>query len=291
MKNPIKIAAVLFLFLAILPRLGAAQTDSAAKPLADTSWKHHLNAYANFTQVSFTDWSQGGENALSYALGAEGSAIQELPKTQWATTYRFAFGQARLSQQGLRKTDDKIDLETKLVYKIGTYLNPFVAVNARTQFTTGYSYDAATNQPTPISDFMDPLYALQSIGFGYQPEKAFKTRLGLALQEIFVKNYTLYTDDPATPTIEKSKVEGGLESVTDVEVPLDDNVLFKSKLEMFAPFKHLDVVVVRSDNTIVAKISKYFSANLNVQFVNDANVSPRTQIKEALAIGINYSVF
>jgi len=46
----------------------------------------------------------------------------------------------------------------------------------------------------------------------------------------------------------------------------------------------LDRVILRNDNTIAAKVNQYVVVNLNVQFLNDANIlaenpdeaSPRT---------------
>jgi hypothetical protein len=59
---------------------------------------------------------------------------------------------------------------------------------------------------------------------------------------------------------------------------------------MFAPFKQFDRVIVRSDNTIAMKVNQYVTVNFNVQLINDANVTPRTQTKEALAVGLSYTL-
>ena len=117
-----------------------------------------------------------------------------------------------------------------------------------------------------------------------------KTRLGLALREILTSHYPLYADDPKTPAIEKTSVRGGLESVTEVEWHLDQNLMFSSKLELFSAFKTMDEVVVRNDNTLAAKVNKYVTVLLNVQLINEKPISPRTQVKEALAIGVSYNL-
>ena len=86
--------------------------------------KNSLVAGLTLTQIAFTDWAQGGENALSYSLSADGKAEDDELGTNWTTLYKFAFGQTRLGDQGLRKTDDIIDLSTVFTYKIDKYLNP-----------------------------------------------------------------------------------------------------------------------------------------------------------------------
>ena len=265
------------------PHMYAQDTTKAP----DYGWKHTLVSGLNLTQVAFTDWAQGGENALAWALTLEGKSVNDLERSNWSNSYKFAFGQARLGGLGLRKTDDKIDLETIFTYKLGTYINPYAAATLKSQFAQGYKYDAAGNK-TPVSKFFDPGYLTQSVGAVYQPMPEIKTRFGAALREIFTSEFTGYADDPTTSTIEKTRVDGGLESVTGVEWKMDGNILFTSKLELFAPFKTIDEIVVRNDNTIAASVNKYITVNLNVQLINEKQISPRTQIKETLAIGLTY---
>lgn len=274
---------VLLLFFGITFSVYAQ--DSTKVP--DWGWKHSLVSGLNLTQVAFADWAQGGENALAWALSLEGKSVNDQEKNNWSNSYKLAFGQARLGGLGLRKTDDKIDLETILTYKLGTYVNPYAAATLKSQFAQGYKYDAAGNK-IPVSKLFDPGYLTQSVGAGYQPMPEIKTRLGAALREIFTSEFTGYADDPTTTTIENTRVDGGLESVTDVEWKMDDNILFTSKLELFAPFKNIDEIVIRNDNTIAAAVSKYIAVNLNLQLINEKQISPRTQIKQTLAIGLRY---
>jgi hypothetical protein len=281
----------LFLLLCIAGISSAQEIQTTPPAVVDTSWKHTMIVSANITQVSFTDWAQGGENALAYALFLDGKSTYAAGVIDWVNSYRFGFGQAKLAAQGIRKTDDKIDLESVLTYKIWTYINPFASVSLKTQFTEGVMYDAQ-GVATPVSNFFDPAYITQTLGFGYQPVPEVKTRLGLALRETIAKTFAeKYSDDPATASeIEKVRVEGGLESVTEVGWTVMENVVLNAKLELFAPVKHFNRTSVRSDNTLSAKVNKYLSMNLNVQLINDPQVQARTQIKQTLALGFSYTL-
>ncbi len=278
----------LFTVIVCLPILLTAQTDSSA---AQSNWKHTLVTGITLTQVTFTDWAQGGENALAYTFGIDGKSVRDVTETNWSNSYKIAYGQTRLGSKGLRKTDDKIELESVLTYKLGTHVNPYASATFKSQFDDGYKYDDAANTKTKISSAFDPMYFTQAVGVGYQPIAQLKTRLGAALREVSDKNRFGYSDDAkTTPQIETSKIEGGLESVTDVEIKIEENTLFTAKLEMFAPFNNIDVVVVRSDNTLSSKVSKYISLVFNVQLINDRSVTAKTQIKEGLALGISYAL-
>lgn len=276
-------SAILLLTLALAltsPVLAQAPADSVGP------WTHGLVAGLTATQVSFKDWAQGGENAFSWASTLDGKHVFDRGMLTWGNTYKFAYGQAEIGSQGVRKTDDKIDIESMLTYKMGVHVNPYFAASLKTQFTKGYIYRAIGD--SVVSDIFDPAYFTQSVGVGYQPIPEVKTRLGAALREVVTSNYRQYADDPATAEVEKMRVEGGVESVTTLDWKIEENVLLTSKLEMFAAFKQIDVVIVRNDNTLAAKVSKYLTVNLNVQLINDRVISPRTQIKQTIAFGFSY---
>ncbi|HZY10876.1 MAG TPA: DUF3078 domain-containing protein [Bacteroidota bacterium] len=286
MKN---LLYVVVLLLIMMQRI-QSQTQSSATPPPEYGWKHGLLTGLTLTQVAYTDWVQGGENALAYTITIDGKSAQDEAMFNWTSIYKFAFGQTRLGIQGLRKTDDIIDLGSVFTYKLGSYINPYGAVTVKTQFARGFVYDA-TGIGADVSKFFDPAYFTQSAGVGYQPMKEFRERLGLALREVITDKFNQYADDPATTSIEKTSVDGGLESVTNVEWQLEENMLFTSQLELFAPFKALDEVVVRNTSTITAKVNKYITAILSVQLINEKRASPRTQIKENIAMGLSYTIF
>ena len=273
-----------FIFSFLLCSLLFSQNE-APKP----EWSHTLIAGLTFTQVSHTDWVQGGENALAYTFTIDGKSVRDVTLLNWSNSYKIGYGQTRLGSKGLRKTEDKIELESVLTYKMGTHINPYVSATLKSQFDDGFKYNDAAGTKVQTSSRFDPAYLTQAVGVGYQPIAQVKTRLGAGLREVFSGTYG-YADDPATATIETSKVEGGLESVTDLSWQFEENILFTSKLEMFAPFNNLDVVIVRSDNMLAAKVSTYISVNLTVQLINDANVLARTQVKQSLAMGLTYTL-
>lgn len=273
-------------FLLLLASLSCAfaQTDSVVSP-----WTHTLVSGLTVTQVSYSDWVAGGENALAYTVTLDGKSVRDVSVTNWSNSYKIAYGQTRLGSKGLRKTEDKLELESVLTYKLGTLLNPYASATFKSQFDDGFKYDDVLGTKAQTSGAFDPMYLTQAIGVGYQPMSEVKTRLGAALREVLSDNYG-FADDPATTAIESSKIEGGLESVTDVSWRFEENILFTSKLEMFAPFNNIDVVIVRCDNMLAATVNKYITVNLTVQLINDATVLARTQVKQSLAMGLTYTL-
>lgn len=277
---------ILFLLtLLVISSPAFADPDTAKIKLG---WEHNIISGLTLTQISYTDWAAGGENAFAYNASIIGKSINEEEMTSWTTNYKLSFGQAEISDKGLRKTDDAIILETILAYKLKTHVNPYISASANSQFTTSYEYNDSSR--TAISTFLDPLYAREAIGVGFLIDEHIKTRIGLALRETFTNTYTRWADDPKTPEIEKTRIEGGIEWVTDVEVKIEENVFFKSHLETFAGFKTFSKWVIYNENLITAKISDHFNVQLGVAIRYDEFIIARTQIKEGLALGVSYQL-
>ncbi len=275
--------------------LTAHAADSTAHAAVDTTpqpkygWQHTMAGGLNLTQISFSDWSQGGQSAFAWATSIEGQSNDEEKRTSWTNSYKLGFGQTKIGGQDVRKSDDRIDLESVINYKFGSYIDPYFSATFRTQFAVGYTYDKL-GVATAVSKFMDPGYMTQSLGAGFQPITEIKIRAGAALREIFASQFINYTNDPNTNGHKTTKIEGGVQIATDIQWKLDDNLLLTSKTDMFAAFKKLEQAIVHSDNSIVAQVNSYVKVLINVQLINEAPVTPRTQIKETLAVGLSYTI-
>jgi hypothetical protein len=272
------------------PTAALAQ-DTAAPPPA-TGWKHSLVSGLSLTQVSFKNWSKGGENSLAYTLSLDGKSTLTDGAVLWENQYRFAYGQARLGDKELRNTDDVIDLASVLTWVIAEHLNPYASATAKTQFATGYQYDA-NDVGIPSSKFLDPAYFTQAVGLRYQPVAEVRTRLGLGLREVITDMYSSfnYADDPQTGEIEKTSVNGGLESVTDIEWVVMENVLFTSQLAVFEPFSDTKHPVVNNKNKLTGKVNSYITAMFEFELVYDDVVSPQAQLRQGISLGLSYTLF
>jgi hypothetical protein len=286
-----RMIAAVFIVLSSACVLAQPRQPAPPEP-SKWGWRHSVVSALTVTQISFKDWAQGGENALSWTARLDGKSTLDDTAFTLGNSYKMVYGQAKIGQTKSRKTEDRIEFESVLTYKMGTYVNPYVGATLKTQFSTGVTVDAAGVE-TPVSKFFDPGYLTQSAGVGYQPLKEIKTRFGVALREIATSTYWTYANDPKTPPQDRVtiRVDGGFESVTDVELKIDDNVLFRSKLELFAPIRKPSDATLRMDNALTATINKYMVVILNVMLINDERASTRLQVKEMLSLGLSYTLF
>lgn len=248
----------------------------------------------NLSQLALVNWSQGGEEALAFTFySAFGLNYYDAP---WAfeNKLKLAFGRTKLGSNDFRTTDNEFFLENLLTYNAGWFANPYFSNTVRTVLAKGYKYDDDDNS-VYISNFFDPGYINQSIGLAYKASENFTTRLGVGFQETIVStdsfavNYNV--DDLNTTKVEKFKFDTGIESVSNFNVKLDDDLLYTSELRLFGTFDQLDVWDVRWDNILTAQVTKLINVNLNVLIIYDADQIAKTQLKEALQLGITYTIF
>ncbi len=273
------------LALVIPLRAYGSGADSTTGP-----WNHDLIFRFQLSQASFTNWEQGGENSLAYRTSLEGKSVRQDSSVSWTTSYQFVFGQTKAGSQGVRKNDDNISIETIVAFTPRSSINPFISVSLQTQFARGYKY-GKTGLAEAVSKFFDPAYITEYVGAGYSPVRVVKVRLGFALRETIVSRFTVYTDDPLTNTIEKVRIDGGPSVVTELEWKLNEYVLLKSKLNLFSPLRRFERIIVRSDNSLTARLNSFLAINIDLNLINEPDVNPRTQVKESLSLGLNYAIW
>ncbi len=263
----------------------AAQDDAAKEP--EYGWKNKAVGSLNLTQNSFDNWSQGGENSLAWQLNFNARFENNQEKYNWSNSLKLTYGMVKSGKEESKKSVDEIKLESVLNFNAGWFVRPYGAVNAETQFSKGYDYGAEPK--VAISDFLDPGYFRESIGLEYTHQDNFKTRLGVSGKQTVTRNFPFYSDDPATPEVEKLRLEFGAESVTDVSQKLGENLLLVSKLELFSNLKSVQEIDVNWDTVLIAKVARYVEVNFNFKIFYDRDISVKRQLKQALSMGLTYS--
>jgi hypothetical protein len=278
-----------FLFITLFS-LNALAQDIPDSMLVE-GWNPGGIVGINLSQVAFTNWAQGGSNSLAFSAFTKlGATYYNLPY-KWKNKLNLAYGRSKIEDSGFRTTDNDIYFESVLSRKFGWAVDPYFAVTFRSAITKGYNYTADPIEQ--ITDFFDPGYLTEALGFTYDHNKIVTTRLGLAFQQTFANQFAaLYSDDPDTPNeIEEFKFDTGIESITELKYEFLPNMTYNSFLRLFSRFTSLDVWDVRWENLITAKINDYFNVNFNMVLLHEISQTRKTQFKEALMLGFSYSLF
>ncbi len=280
-----KIVILIFLFSFV--NLVSAQ-DEADSTL--NMWVPSLLASANLSQIAFQDWSKGGESSFSFVLGADWLMNYKSENWSFKNQLKGEWGQSKTGTDIKKITANNAFNETVYMYDPGWLFKPYASNLIRTPISEGFNYSEEDKEQ--IVAFFDPGYVTQSIGFAYDESDVIKTRLGVAFEESFANKFAAqYTDDSETSELEKFKFETGLESMTDLKLQIDDNVVFNSKLRLFSGFNRMTVWDVAWDNTFTAEVNTWLNVNLRYILVYKQSESLRTQMQEALQVGIVYNIF
>ena len=278
----------LFILLLFFSTVTTAKSNEEKK---DTLWTPGGVVGLNLSQIAFSNWTQGGDNSLSFTIFSNLKLDYIGMPWKWTNSLKLTYGRSKIGSQGYRTNDNEIYYESVLIHRLGWKVNPYVDATFRTAITKGYNY--GSDPAMQIADFFDPAYFTQGLGFAYDEDKGIRQRIGIAFKQTVADKFaSLYSDDPETmDEIEKFKFESGLESVTEVEYEFLENMTYDGYLRLFTRFNELDKWDVRWDNIITAKVNDYVNVNFNFLLIYEKDQSLKRQIKEALQLGFTYSLF
>ena len=273
-----------FFFLLTFSFITFAQKDTL-----NGFWAPNASAGISISQIALSNWTQGGENTITWTLIGNGGYEYFSKNWNFRNTLKITYGRTKLGSQNFRTNDNELFIEFVLSKELGWDVDPFLSNSIRTPITTGYNYKVEPFQKK--ADFFDPGYIIQSIGFTYDKHPLFQTRLGFAVQETFTNKYRQYSDDPKTKKTEAFKFETGFESVTSFQQFIYDNIIGKSSLRLFTRFENLDVWDVRWENIIIAKVNDLLNVNFDYLLIYKKAQSLDIQIKQSLQISFIYTIF
>ena len=263
-----------------------------------TYWKTGGDFSLQFNQSYFENWAAGGER--SWALGSILNAFAKYNdgKNSWDNTLFMGLGYINTESNKTRKTDDKIEFNSKYgrqAYKKFSYA---AQLNFKTQFFEGINL----KNDMVMSDFMSPAYLNLSIGMDYKPDDRLSVFYSpLSGRVIFVLDDSLSSIGAfgVTPD-QKIRPELGSYFVVQAKFEVVKNVIYQSKLDLYwnytpdDPATELYNIDVMWDNSIQFKVNSIlsfvFTANLiydhDIYSINEEGKKEWLQLKQTFGGGI-----
>jgi len=305
---------ILTLITALFISYSSIAQDSTSAAV-DTSWKRSGVFGLNFTQVSLSNWSAGGENSFSGIVIFNYTANYAKGLNAWDNNIDIGYGLTQNGKKDPIKSEDKIDLSSKYGRYAFKHWYYSVLLGFKSQFTEGYNYP---NDSVKISNFMAPAYFTLALGMDYKPNDNFSMLIAPVTGRIIVVNDDALADagafgvDPAEYDAFGLKIKDGeniryefgalLKAVYIKDIL--ENVNLMTKLELFSNYlEDPQNVDVNWEVLIAMKVNKYITATLSTQLIYDDNTiltidnnedgiidesGPRTQFKEVLGVGLSY---
>ncbi len=260
-----------------------------------TYWKSEGVLSLNTSQVSLTNWSAGGDASVAGDAGLIYNLSYRGGKNLWQNRLEIAYGLNNTETNGLRKTNDKIYLNSMYGYQIREHWYLTAFVNFRTQFAKGYNY--ATSTTDYISRLMAPGYLSAGLGVTWVPKPWFTATFAPATwRGTFVTDDILSEQGAFGVTPGKHLLsEFGGDLKLEAQYEFLPNMTVYSRLELFSNYlEKPQNIDVRWDTQLTMKVNKWFSASLNLNLIYDDDVKfarqdgtkvARLQFKEVLGVG------
>ncbi len=284
----------LLLFFVFAPLIGFSQTQPDSLKL----WKKGGVFTANFSQVSLTNWAAGGKSSMSGVFLFNTFANYKKDSLSWDNSVDLAYGFLKESGSDLTKSNDKIDLNSKLGYATGHHWNYTVLFNFKSQFAPGYNYPR-TDGDQAISSLLAPAYITFGLGMDYK-----KDNFSVYLSPLTGK-FTMVIDDILADAGafgvdpgKKFRSEFGALAKFTVNQEIVKNVTFQSKLDLFSNYLHNPQNIDVDWSVLLnLKVNEYLSANLITQLIYDDDVkildpdtgesAPMVQFMEMFGVGLS----
>lgn len=277
-------------------------------------WVIKGNLAITFSQISFTNWVAGGENAISGNGTTLLTANYSKGKNKWDNTLDIGYGLTRQGNDKQIKNEDRIDIASIYGRNASRKWYYSSMIGFKTQFAKGYKYP---NDSTVISDVMAPAYIQLSLGMNYKPNDLFNVMISPAAGKLTIVNDqelankgsfgvtpAKYDDNGALiEPGENTRIElgGSLKILYNTEF-WEKKVGFRSKLEFFSNYmdkpQNIDV---SWDMTMDLRITTYVTAKVQTWtlYDNDQKIEvkdksgntkkiSKLQFKEMLGIGFTY---
>jgi hypothetical protein len=296
-KKIITLSFCLFFIVASFGQVQEKEKDLRATNKDSTlGWKMKGIVMLNFSQTSFTNWSQGGENSIgtngvfNYSVGYKDQ------QKSWDNNLEVGYGFMRQGSQS-RKTDDKIDYTSKLGITASEKWYYAGLVNFKTQFSPGYNYP---NDSVEISNFLAPAYIIAAVGMDYHPNTIFSAFISPLSGRVTIVNDDSLSQagafgvDPG----KKSLKEFGAYLRVIYQKDIIKNVNLSTKAEAFSNYlKNPQNIAINWEMLLSLKVNKFISSTIATQLVYDDKVKtkignvekgPKIQFREVLGIGFAY---
>lgn len=312
---------LLLLTFLLISFIGFSQEADETEEVKD-GWKKSGKITLLINQSAFSNWQAGGDNNFAGNLNLNYDINYLKGDWTWDNKILASYGLTNNKDDGARKTDDRLELNSILGKKIKKHWSASFFMNFKTQFTDGYAYEddfidqnpTFSNEDFPTSGFFKPAY--WSFGPGVMWKKNDNLYVNLSpltakftfiTSEIFSYNDEDYFDGDgnqlyvyeSSNDIETYGVkpgdsylfEFGFNARAYYKFDLMKNINVENILNLFSNYldKPQNVDIDYTMN-IVMKINDVFSTNLTFQTIYDDNAYSGFQIREIFGLGVNVNL-
>lgn len=282
----------LFILAAMLPLSLCAQETK------EEGWSHNGLTGINFSQTSFTNWSEGGENTVADNIYLNGSLNYNKEKLSWTNDLSVNYGQSYTDNGGWRKSLDNLNFASKLGHQINDKFYYAALLDFKSQLANGYKYYDDSKEL--ISKLLTPSYLNVSVGIDYKPNSNIAVyfspvagKLTMVTDTLFSVKYGIDPGKYVRPQL------GAIFKVNANYTFFEDRMTFKSVLDLFTAYdESFGNIDVNWDVLIGYNLTKLLTLTFQSTLKYDDDIKTfdpdgtvhgaKVQFKEMIGVGLSY---
>lgn len=262
-------------------------------------WTNGVMNQLGFSQVSLTNWASGGVGSIAMNAYIDAHANYKKGLMIWENRANVAYGFVSTFGEQFKKSDDRIQIESKWGYGIANKIYASAVFNFRTQFANGFKYGATKADNTRISSFMAPGYITVGVGADWKPIGSLSVNVAPLTGNFVIVGIPELRKSYGNAEDQGVRTELGAQFKGDFKKNFN-GWGFGTALTLFWDYlSGSSTPQVYWDLNLDFKINKFLSAALRTNLIYDKNIlipddngveAPRVQFKEALSLSFTYTV-
>lgn len=293
--------------LDVVSSIDEAAVDTAEKKAPPKYWTNGIMTQAGFSQVSLTNWAEGGSANISLNALIDANANYSKDKMIFENRLKLSYGfiqsfdKSKPLNEQFSKSDDRIQLDSKWGWMLMGKLYFSALLNFRSQITPTYSYDTSTDPATRTlqSRFMAPGYFSLGVGVNYRPFNFLSFNLSPATGNIVVVTEPSLRETYGNAAGQAVRAEFG------AQLKMDLNYVYKmfkigTSLSLFSNYlDHPENIQVYWDVDASLALTKILTLTVRTNLIYDDNIkiadadgnlAPRVQFKEIVSLGLTWKI-
>ncbi len=262
-------------------------------------WKSGMLTELGFSQVSLTNWAAGGSGSIAMNAYVNAHINYDKGAMFWENRIQMGYGFIQSFEDGYRKSDDKLILDSKWGYRAFDKFYFSAALNFKSQFSPGFEYPSSG--PKKVSQFLNPGYLTFGLGLDYKPGKGKEfsiTFSPLTTSWVIVTDSTLRVKY-GNKVDEPIRFELGAQLKINMEKELFKQFKVLSTLNIFSDYlKKPQNFQINWDFQAMYQINKFLKTSIRTNLIYDDNIliadksgneAPRVQFKEVFSLSFSYT--
>jgi hypothetical protein len=266
---------------------------------APVFWTNTNKISLQASEVAFSNWNGGGVNSISALLGIDLERNYKDKNFKWDNRLILRAGAIKQSEQDLRKTEDRLEIDSRAGFKFRKNSNWYYLgrLNFSTQFFNGFNFP---NTSDIISQFMAPGYLLSGLGIEYKvKEQNFYLYMSpMTLKSTFVLDQNLANDGAfgvegairdengdITREGKNLRIETGFLINNEYKKKLFDSVVAESRLSLYTDYiNNFGNIDIDWEVNIAFNVNDFITATLGSHIKYDDDIKIRVKQEDGSVV-------